>query len=181
MASTQELLSNPASVGVWNVDPHRSTIGFKAKSMWGLAPVKGHFTEFSGDGQITDTQTVFGRIDIQAASVDTKIRKRDDHLRSADFFEAEKFPDISVVVTGAEAIDGDTVDLRAQLTVKGTTAPLPLRTKVAVLDDGAVRLTRAGHHRPQGLRRRRQHDGDGHRQGDDFRRRRVPARIASGA
>ncbi len=68
------------------------------------------------------------------------MRKRDDHLRSADFLEAEKFPDISVVVTGAEAIDSDTVDLRAQLTVKGTTAPLPLRTKVAVLDDGAVRL-----------------------------------------
>jgi polyisoprenoid-binding protein YceI len=141
MASTQELLGNPASVGVWNVDRHRSTIGFKAKSMWGFAPVKGRFTEFSGDGQITDTQTVFGRIDIQAASVDTKIRKRDEHLRSADFFEAEKFPDISVVVTSAEAIDGDTVDLRAQLTVKGTTAPFPLQTKVTVLDDGAVRVT----------------------------------------
>jgi len=140
MARTQELLSNPVSVGVWNIDPHRSTIGFKAKSIWGLAPVKGRFTEFSGDGQIMDTQTIFGRIDIHAASVDTKIRKRDDHLRSADFLEAEKFPDISVVVTGAEAIDSDTVDLRAQLTVKGTTAPLPLRTKFAVLDDGAVRL-----------------------------------------
>jgi polyisoprenoid-binding protein YceI len=140
MASAQELLSNSASVGVWNVDPHRSAIAFKAKSMWGLVAVKGRFTEFGGDGQITDTQTIFGRIDIQAASVDTKIRKRDDHLRSADFFEVEKFPEISVVVTGAEAIDGDTVDLRAQLTVKGTTAPLPLRTKVAVLDDGAVRV-----------------------------------------
>jgi polyisoprenoid-binding protein YceI len=141
MPSTQEILSNPASVGVWNVDPDRSTIGFKAKSMWGLAPVKGHFAEFSGDGQITDTQTVFGRIDIKAASVDTKIRKRDDHLRSADFFEADKFPDISVVVTNAGTIDGDIADLRAQLTVKGTTAPLPLQTKVTVLDDGAVRLS----------------------------------------
>jgi polyisoprenoid-binding protein YceI len=141
MPSTQELLSNPESVGVWNVDPARSTIGFKAKSMWGLAPVNGRFTEFSGDGQITDTQTVFGRIDIKAASLDTKIRKRNEHLRSADFFEAEKFPDISLVVTSAEAIDGDIVDLRAQLTIKGTTAPLPLRTKVAVLDDGAVRLS----------------------------------------
>jgi polyisoprenoid-binding protein YceI len=141
MPSTQELLSNPESVGVWNVDPGRSTIGFKAKSMWGLAPVNGRFTEFSGDGQITDTQTVFGRIDIKAASLDTKIRKRNEHLRSADFFEAEKFPDISLVVTSAEAIDGDIVDLRAQLTIKGTTAPLPLRTKVAVLDDGAVRLS----------------------------------------
>jgi polyisoprenoid-binding protein YceI len=48
---------------------------------------------------------------------------------------------MSVVVTSAEGIDGDIVDLRAQLTVKGTAAPLPLRTKVAVLDDGAVRVT----------------------------------------
>ncbi|MGX9790433.1 YceI family protein [Mycobacterium sp. MMS18-G62] len=141
MTATQEILGNPASVGVWNVDPQRSTIEFKTKSMWGLAPVKGRFTEFSGDGQITDTQTVFGRIDIKAASLDTKIRKRDNHLRSADFFEAAKFPDISVVVTGADAINGDTVDLRAQLTVKATTAPLPLRVKVTVLDDGAVRLS----------------------------------------
>ncbi len=141
MPSTQELLSNPESVGVWNVDPGRSTIGFKAKSMWGLASVNGRFTEFSGDGQITDTQMVFGRIDINAASLDTKIRKRNEHLRSADYFQAEKFPDISLVVTSAEAIDGDIVDLRAQLTIKGTTAPLPLRTKVAVLDDGAVRLS----------------------------------------
>ncbi len=141
MTSTQELLTNPTSIGVWNVDPGRSTIEFKSKSMWGLAPVKGRFKEYSGDGQITDTQTVFGRIDIKVTSVDTKIRKRDDHLRSADFFEAAKFPDISVVVTGAEAIDGNTVDLRAQLTIKGTTAPLPLRATVAVLDDGAVRLS----------------------------------------
>jgi polyisoprenoid-binding protein YceI len=141
MASAQELLSNPASAGVWNVDPQRSTIGFKAKSMWGLAPVKGHFAEFSGDGQITETQTVFGRVDIKVTSLDTKIRKRDEHLRSADFFEVAKFPDISVVVTGAEAIDGDTVDLRAQMTVKGTTTPVALHAKIAVLDDGAVRLS----------------------------------------
>jgi polyisoprenoid-binding protein YceI len=141
MTATQQILSNPASVGVWRVDPGRSTIGFKAKSMWGLAPVKGRFTEFSGDGQITDAQTVFGRIDIKAASLDTKIRKRDDHLRSADFFEAEKFPDISVVITGADAINGDTVDLRAQLTVKAATASLQLPAKVEVLDDGAVRLS----------------------------------------
>src|SRR3982074_1644788 len=120
MAGTQELVGNPASLGVWNVDPQRSTIGFKAKSMWGLAPVKGHFAEFSGDGQITDTKTAFGRIDIKVASVDTKIRKRDEHLRSADFFEVAKFPDISVVVTSAEGIAGDIVHLRAQLTVTRT-------------------------------------------------------------
>ena len=141
MASTQELLNKPASVGVWKVDPGRSTIGFKAKSMWGLASVKGSFKDFDGDGQITNTQTVFGRIDIKAASVDTKIGKRDEHLRSADYFEADKYPGISVVVTGAEAIDGDNVDLRAQLTVKSTTTPLLLQAKVVVLDDSSVRVS----------------------------------------
>jgi polyisoprenoid-binding protein YceI len=141
MPSTQALLSDPASVGVWSVDPNRSTIGFRVKSMWGLAPVKGRFTEFTGDGQITDAQTLFGRIDIHTASLDTKLGMRDAHLRSAEYFDAEQFPAISIVVTGAEAINGDIVDLRAQLTVKGNTAPLPLRANVAMVDGGAVRLS----------------------------------------
>lgn len=141
MASTQELLSNPTSVGIWKVDRGRSAIGFAAKSMWGLASVKGRFTKFDGDAQITDTQTVFGRIDIKSESVDTNIRKRDEHLRSADYFEAEKYPDISVVVTGAEAINSDNVDLRAQLTIKSTTTPLLLKAKVVVLDDSSVRIS----------------------------------------
>ena len=141
MTGIQELLSSPESAGVWRIVPEQSTIGFKSKSMWGLVPVKGRFTEFSGDGQIGGGQTVFGRIDIKTASLGTGIRKRDEHLRSADYFEAEKYPDTSLEVTSAEAIDGDTVDLRAQLTVRGTTKPLPLRAAVSVLEDGAVRVT----------------------------------------
>jgi polyisoprenoid-binding protein YceI len=141
MAGISEVLSDPASVGVWTAVPEQSTIAVKGKSMWGIVPVKGRFTEFSGDGQLTDTQTVFGRIDIKATSLKTGISKRDEHLHSPDFFEAEKFPDISVVVTSAEAIKDDTIDLRAQLTIRGTTKPIPLKAKVAVLDDGAVRLT----------------------------------------
>jgi polyisoprenoid-binding protein YceI len=141
MPSTQALLSDPAYVGIWNIDPSCSTIGFRAKSMWGFAPVKGRFTEFNGDGQITDAQTIFGRIDIHTASLSTNLGKRDDHLRSADYFDVERFPEISVVVTGAEAINGDIVDLRAQLTVKGTTAPLPLRATIAMEDDTAARVS----------------------------------------
>jgi polyisoprenoid-binding protein YceI len=126
---------------VWSVDPQRSTIGFKGKSLWGLSSVTGRFTEFSGDGEITEDQTVFGRIDIKVASLDTKSGTRNEHLLAAEYFDVAKFPDISVVVTGAGAIRGDTIDLRAQLTIKSTTAPIALRTKVAVLDDGAVRLS----------------------------------------
>ena len=141
MTTLQEFLGNTTSVGVWSLVPDRSTVAFKTKSMYGLVPVKGRFHEFSGDGQITDAPNIFGRVDIKAASLDTKLNMRDKHLRSADFFEVEKYPDISVVVTSAEGVSGDTVDLRANLTVKGTTAPMPMRASVTMRDDGAVRLT----------------------------------------
>jgi polyisoprenoid-binding protein YceI len=128
--------------------------------MFGLLPVKGHFHEISDDGQITDPRTLFGRADIRAASLDTRLKKRDKDLRAPEFFDVAKYPDISVVLTSAEAIGGDTVDLRGNLTVKGTTAPVPVRAKVAVLDDGAVRLTAQTDIDRKGLRRGRQHDGD---------------------
>ena len=57
-------------------------------------------------------------MDIKAASLDTKLKKRDKDLRAPEFFDVDKYPDISVVVTSAEAIGGDTVDLRANLTRK---------------------------------------------------------------
>ncbi|MEO3756785.1 YceI family protein [Mycobacterium sp. B14F4] len=141
MASLSEFFSDPSSAGTWTLDPDGSTITVKAKSMWGLVPVKGRFTEFGGEGQLAAPQTVSGRVDIKAASLRTGIRKRDQHLHSADFFEAEKFPDISVVVSSADAVDGDSLDLRAQLTIKGTTKPLTLRITVAPVGDGGMRLT----------------------------------------
>jgi polyisoprenoid-binding protein YceI len=113
MSTVTELLKNPASVGVWTLDPDRSTIRFNNRTMWGAMKVNGAFTEFSGDGQITDTGTLSGRVD----------------------------PDISVVVTGAEPGPGETLALQADLTVKGATAPMPMRVKVTAGDDGAVRLT----------------------------------------
>jgi polyisoprenoid-binding protein YceI len=140
MATLSEFFSDPASSGAWTVVPDQSTVVAKSKSMWGIAPVKVRFTEFSGDGQITAPQTVSGRFDVKAASVKTGIGKRDDHLRSADFFEAEKYPDINVVVTGADAIAGDAVDLRADLTIKGVTKPVTLKTKVVPVGDGGMRL-----------------------------------------
>lgn len=141
MSTVTEILKNPESVGVWTLDPDESTITFNNKTMWGAMKVNGTFTEFSGEGQITDTGTISGRIDIKSASLYTKLRKRDEDLQSPTFLDVEKYPDISVVVTGAELGPGETVELQADLTVKGTTAPMPMRANVTVRDDGAVRLT----------------------------------------
>ena len=102
MTTLETLLNDPDMAGVWNLVPDRSAITFKVKNMWGLLNVKGRFTEFSGDGQLTGKGAVFGRVDIRAASLNTGIGRRDKHLRSADFFDVERFGEISVVVTGVQ-------------------------------------------------------------------------------
>lgn len=141
MSTVTELLKNPESVGVWTLDSDQSTITFNNKTMWGAMKVNGVFTEFSGDGQITNSGTLFGRVDIKAASLTTKLGKRDEDLRSPTFLDVDNYPDISVVVTGVEPGPDETLKVRADLTVKGTTAPMPMRARVAVRDDGAVRLS----------------------------------------
>ena len=141
MATVAELLSSPESVGVWNLVPERSRITFRNKTMWGAMKVHGVFGEFTGAGQITDAGAVLGRVDIKAASLNTKLRKRDEDLCGPTFLDVEKYPTISVVVTSAEPKAGDTVEVRADLSVKGHTAPMPMRANVEVLDDGAVRVT----------------------------------------
>lgn len=74
----------------------------------GLLTVRGRFTDFTGDGQLTGKGAVFGRVDIRAASLDTGIGRRDQHLRSPDFFDVERFEKISVVVTGLQPTKGKT-------------------------------------------------------------------------
>jgi polyisoprenoid-binding protein YceI len=109
--------------------------------MWGLASVKGRFTEFGGEGTVDADGTVSGRVDVKAESVSTGIKQRDKHLRSADFFDAENFPDIAVTVNGAELAEQDEVAVRAEMSIRGNTVALPIRVKAELLDDGAVRLT----------------------------------------
>jgi polyisoprenoid-binding protein YceI len=144
MANIDTLLNDPDTAGVWNLDSDRSTVGFSIKNFWGLIRVKGRFTDVSADGHITGKGAIFGRLDIQVASLHTGIGKRDEHLRSADFFDAEHYPVISVEVTGIEPGAGDAADLHATVSIKGVTAPVPLPVKVSTFDDGAVRVTAKG-------------------------------------
>ncbi len=140
MTTLETLLNDPDMAGVWNLVPDRSAITFKIKNMWGLLNVKGRFTDFSGDGQLTGKGAVFGRVDIRAASLNTGIGRRDKHLRSADFFDVERFGDISVVVTAVHPTKGKAADLRGNVTIKGITAPLPLHVTITELDDGSIRI-----------------------------------------
>lgn len=141
MTTLETLLSDPETTGDWALVPDRSAIGFKIRNMWGLLPVKGKFTEFSGHGRLTDKGAVSGRIDIQVASLDTGIARRDKHLRSADFFDVERFGQIAVVVNALHPANGKAADLHTKVTIKGITEPVPLPVTITELDDGCVRVS----------------------------------------
>jgi polyisoprenoid-binding protein YceI len=73
--------------------------------------------------------------------VSTGINKRDNHLRSADFFDAEHHPDITVTVNAAVPAENDEVNVSAELSIRGNTVALPMRAKVTALADGCIRVT----------------------------------------
>lgn len=60
MTNLHNLLADPATAGVWNLVPARSSVRFKNKTLWGLVAVNGEFTDVSGDGQITVDRSSFG-------------------------------------------------------------------------------------------------------------------------
>jgi polyisoprenoid-binding protein YceI len=131
-----ELLRGGKLAGDWTLDASRSQIRLRSKSMWGLAPVKGVFGKVSGGGAVSAAGQVTGRITVDAASIDTRNKKRDEHLRSADFFDAANHPSIAFTVDGISP-SGQGVTVTGSLTVRGRTTPQSFDAKVSTFDDEA--------------------------------------------
>ena len=115
--------------GTWNIDPSHSTIGFSVKHMM-IATVRGRFTQFAGTISADDEGST--RIDgvVQAASVDTSEPQRDEHLRSADFFDAANHPEIRFASTAVTPRGADEYRITGDLTIKGTTRQVTLDATV---------------------------------------------------
>lgn len=125
--------------GLWQLDPTASAVTVRHKTMWGLVTVKGIFAGVTGRGEVAADGTATGTLAIDAASLDTGNKKRDDHLRSADFFDAEHHPEITFAVRGAERGTGDAVQVDGQLTVRGVSRPQQVTAKL--VSAGADGLT----------------------------------------
>jgi polyisoprenoid-binding protein YceI len=138
--TVQSLLADPAILGTWTLVADRSSVRFTNRTLWGLVKVHGEFTDVSGTGQIGADGTVTGRLNIQAASVRTGIGKRDEHLRSADFFDADNAPKIVIDISGVVPAGEHTADVEATMAVRGTTLPLPLQATVTRLDNDSLHL-----------------------------------------
>jgi polyisoprenoid-binding protein YceI len=133
------MLSQATLAGDWTLDPARSTIALRSKSVWGMVSVNGTFGDVTGQGTISQAGEVSGTLTVAAASIDTKMTKRDDHLRSADFFDADHHPSIVFQVTGVQpAATGVTVS--GTLTVRDQTRPVTFDAAVSVHDGTEIWL-----------------------------------------
>lgn len=115
----------------YDIDPNHSTIGFSAKHL-GVATVRGNFGKFSGAVDLVDGNPLSARGNavVEIDSIHTGSAQRDGHLKSADFFDAEKYPTMSYEVTGVELVEGETYRVLGDLTIKGVTKPIELEATV---------------------------------------------------
>jgi polyisoprenoid-binding protein YceI len=129
------LTAPQTAVSTWNLDPIHSRAEFKVKHMM-ISNVKGHFTGLSGKLALDQADLTRSQIEatIDAATIDTSDPQRDAHLKSADFFDVEKFPALSFRSTrvlsrgaGELAVEGDLtihgVTRKVTFAVEGPTSP----------------------------------------------------------
>ena len=110
----------------WNLDTAHTNFYFEVKHTY--AAVRGQFTEFSGDVNFDPKNPGKGRFDfvIKVDSIDTKIGKRDTHLRSPDFFNAKKFPEIIFKSSNVTKAGDNKFIVAGKLTIKDVTKDLVL-------------------------------------------------------
>ena len=111
----------------YEIDKAHTSVGFTAKHL-AVSTVRGQFNQFEGhfEGPEDDLTKTTGEIRVEVASVDTRQEMRDNHLRSADFFEAEKYPYITFRLERIEPTGSETFRAHGHLTIKNTTRPIVL-------------------------------------------------------
>jgi polyisoprenoid-binding protein YceI len=129
--------------GTWTIDPIHSEVGFAVRHMM-VSKVRGKFKKFSGElvtGENPLDSSVTAEIDL--ASIETGAEQRDDHIRSADFFEVETYPTMTYRSTGVRA-DGDDYVVDGELSLKGVTKQVPLKLELNGFGPDPFGGTRAG-------------------------------------
>ena len=140
---TAAILIPSYTAGTWDIDPVHSDVSFSVRHMM-VSKVRGRFGEFSG--QIVTGEDITGssvQATIDATSIDTNNEQRDNHIRSADFFDVANHPTWTFTSTGVRVDDGD-LFLDGELTIKGVTRPVTLTLQAEGFGPDAFGGTRAG-------------------------------------
>src|SRR5215217_1588435 len=111
----------------FNIDKAHSEVGFGVKHMM-ISTVRGKFTRFDAEVQLDPANVEAAKVTarVEAASIDTGEEKRDGHLRSADFFDAETYPTLTFTSTGVKR-SGEDIEVTGNLKIKDQEHPVTLK------------------------------------------------------
>lgn len=114
-------------MATWNFDPAHSEIAFKVRHMM-FSKVRGSFQSWNGSFEFDPTAPESGQTEVRidVASIDTSNGDRDNHLKSGDFFDTEKFPHIVFKSTSFEKLGEGKLKVHGELTIRGTTEAITL-------------------------------------------------------
>ena len=141
--------------GRWTIDPGHSRIGFSARHAM-ITTVRGSFNEVEGEfyADLDDLSTSHATVTLKTASVDTRNAQRDEHLRSADFFDVERFPTITFTRTNIEEIHEGAYIVTGDLTIRDVTLQITVPLELAGVMVDAFGETRAGFEGSRRIKRR---------------------------
>ena len=116
-----------ALASTWTIDLDHSNVGFKVKHLM-VANVKGSFDKHTGVVEINDKDITKSKVEvsIDTNSINTNVQKRDEHLRSADFFDVAKYPTITFVSKKVAKAGNNKLKVTGDLTLHGVTRPVVL-------------------------------------------------------
>lgn len=120
-------MSSIVTPGIYSIDAAHTTVEFAVRHMM-ISTVKGNFADVKGTVVVPESGEPKVEASIAAASIDTRNEQRDGHLRSADFFDVEKYPELRFTSTNVRR-SGDGYLLTGDLTIKGVTRPITLTVK----------------------------------------------------
>jgi polyisoprenoid-binding protein YceI len=125
--------------GAWTLDPSKSSVSLKTKSMWGLAKINAVFTDLQGEIAVV-AGAVTARVVVGTGSIDTKNAKRDKHLRSDDLLATDTFPHL-IFVLDSVAPSPTAIQANGTLTVRDQTRPIVFETTVSAAGDSEITVT----------------------------------------
>lgn len=134
MTTTGQTLET--GTATWQIDPAHAHVEFAVKHLM-ISTVKGRFADLEGIVTVQDGDAATAQIDVSIAaeSIDTRVDKRDEHLRSVDFLDAQRFPSLRFRSTEVERVGDDELRVKGDLTIRGVTRQVVLRVE----EQGRVR------------------------------------------
>ena len=129
------------ATGRWHLDPARSSVEFHVRHFYGLMTIKGRFERYQGSLDLSARPAV--ELTIDADSLNTKVEKRDEHLRTDDFFDVANHPHVRFVSDSATH-QGDTLEVSGRLHAAGKHIPIEVNAQLRDVGiDGEVEIEAA--------------------------------------